>query len=231
MNWKRFLSGAALLLILAVISGFVVYIWANEWFMARFFMVEMEADQRVEQLQVDRVVETLHLQKGDCVADIGAGTGLFSRPIAKKIGPKGMLYAVDINEYLLADIDRRARLEGLDNLQTILADDDNPRLPQKVDLVFICDTYHHIENKMAYLKVLRENLNAKGRIAIIDYKKNWPPFHETMKYTPKELETWMHQSGYRRIARYDYLNDYFFVIYQKVPLTDNTATEQLPSPL
>jgi cyclopropane fatty-acyl-phospholipid synthase-like methyltransferase len=176
------------------------------------YIKRLEAEQRVKELQVDRVVETLKISPGQKVADLGAGSGLFTRPIARKVGEKGTVFAIDIDPELLKHIDKTAEKPA--NIRTILAAEDDPKIPERVDLIVIIDTLHHIRNREAYLKKLRDYLQPSGRIAILDFSKNWPPDHEQMRYTPEELEGWMKSAGYKRVEKHDFLNNNFFVIYQ-----------------
>lgn len=174
----------------------------------------LESADRVKKLQVDRVIDVLDLQPGEVVADLGAGSGLFTRPIAREIGADGTVYAIDIDSALLAHIDETARQAGLDNIETVLASEYDPRIPEDVSLVLICDTLHHIDNRPAYLQTLRQYLKAGARIAIIDFERNWPPGHDENKFTMAELLTWMDDAGYRKDKKFDFLEDNFFITFR-----------------
>jgi cyclopropane fatty-acyl-phospholipid synthase-like methyltransferase len=174
----------------------------------------LESERRVEDLQVDRVVDTLKIKPGQRVADIGAGSGLFTRPIAKKAGETSTVYAIDIDSELLKHIEKTAREEKLSNIRTIMAAEDDPGIPEPVDLIVIIDTLHHIKNQGTYLKSLRRYLRPSGRIAVIDFSESWPPGHEQMKFTLSDLEKWMKGAGFKRIEKHDFLTNNFFVVYQ-----------------
>jgi ubiquinone/menaquinone biosynthesis C-methylase UbiE len=174
----------------------------------------LESERRVENLQVDRVVETLKVLSGQRVADIGAGSGLFTRPLAKKVGDKGIVYAIDIDPALLKHIEQTATAENLANIRAILAAEDDPEIPEQVDLIVIIDTLHHIGNQGTYLKNLKRYLRPSGRIAVIDFSKVWPPGHEQMRYTVDRLEGWMKEAGFKQVEKHDFLNNNFFVIYR-----------------
>lgn len=173
----------------------------------------LESEQRVKELQVDRVVETLNISPGQKVADLGSGSGLFTRPLARKVGEKGTVFAVDIDPELLKHIENTADKPA--NIRTVLAAEDDPKIPERVVLIVIIDTLHHIKNREAYLKNLRNYLRPEGRIAIIDFSKEWPANHAQMKYSLEELEGWMKADGYKRIEKHDFLQNNFFVIYQR----------------
>lgn len=174
----------------------------------------LESERRVELLQVDRVIETLKIQAGQKVADIGAGSGLFSRPLAKRLGAKGIVYAIDIDDGLLKHIDKTAQEQSLSNIRTVLCKEDDPTIPEPVDLIVIIDTLHHIAGQGAYLKKLHKYLKPSGRVAIIDFSKTWPPGHENMKFALEDLENWMKAADFTQIEKYDFLDNNFFVVYK-----------------
>jgi arsenite methyltransferase len=176
------------------------------------YIKRLEAEHRVKDLQIDRVVETLKISPGQKVADLGSGSGLFTRPISRKVGENGTVFAIDIDPELLKHIEKTA--EKPSNIRTVLATEDDPKIPERVDLIIIIDTLHHIRNREAYLKNLRNYLQPSGRLAIIDFSKEWPADHGQMKYTLEELEIWMKDAGYKRLEKHDFLNNNFFVIFQ-----------------
>ena len=175
----------------------------------------LEGAARVARMQVSRVIETLVIPPGSKVADIGAGSGLFSRPIAQHIGRAGLVYAVDIDPGMLKIIDRRSQEDNLTNIRTILAATDDPKLPEPVDLAFICDALHHIGNQEAYFKTLTKYIRPGGRIAVIDFSETWPTGHEKMRYSVADLDGWLKAIGFTQIASHSFLENSFFVIYRK----------------
>ena len=175
----------------------------------------LEGAARVARMQVPRVIETLVIPPGSRVADIGAGSGLFSRPIAQHLGRAGVLYAVDIDPGLLKIIDRRSKEENLTNIRTVLAATDDPKLPEQVDLAFICDALHHIGNQAEYFKTLAKYIKPGGRIAVIDFSETWPVGHEKMRYSVTDLDGWLKAIGFTQIGSHSYLENSFFVIYRK----------------
>ena len=209
---KRRLTILAAVLVLAGATTWL----ARDWLSAQLYLRVLEWEGRVEGLQVDRVVEALHLTQGMRVADIGAGTGLFSWPLARAVGEDGVVYAVDINSVLLDHIDRIATAEGFANVRTLLAAEDDPLLPEPVDLVFMCDTLHNIEDRAAYLETLARHLRPGGRIAIIDF--------EERGLSPEELRGWMTDAGFELVDSHDFVEDNFFVIYS-CPSCDSAGAE------
>ncbi|MBL8190198.1 MAG: class I SAM-dependent methyltransferase [Acidobacteria bacterium] len=174
----------------------------------------LESERRQTELQVAKVIETLKVKPGDRVADIGSGSGLFTRPLAKQVAPKGIVYAVDIDPELIKYVEKTAAEQKLTNIKTIMGGEDDPKLPEKVDLIVIIDTLHHIANQPTYLKGLKKYLRNNGRIAVIDFSKTWPAGHEKLIYKVDDLDGWMNAAGYRQVEKYDFLDNDFFVVYQ-----------------
>jgi arsenite methyltransferase len=174
----------------------------------------LEGADRVARMQVPRVVSALELKPGMKVADIGSGSGLFTRPIARAVGPKGLAYAVDIDPALLRIVERSAADEKLPNVRTIHATPTDPKLPELVDLAFVCDTLHHIEKPEAYLQTLKKYLTPEGRIVVIDFSDKWPQGHESMRYSLEQLESWMKAAGMTRVGSHPWLDNSFFVVYR-----------------
>lgn len=175
----------------------------------------MEGERRVSELQIGKVIETLNIKPNTKVADIGAGSGLFTRPLAKAVGVTGVVYAAEIRQDLVDYLAQQARERKLDNVRAVLAAEDDPRLPEPVDLIVIIDTLHHIKSQPAYLKNLSRHLTTGGRIAVIDFKADYPANHEHLKYTLNDLEGWMRDAGYVRAESHDFLAGNFFVIYRR----------------
>jgi len=174
----------------------------------------LESERRVGGMQVDKVIEALKVKADDRVCDLGAGSGLFTRPMARKANGKGVVYAVDIDPELLKHVELTAQEQKLTNIKPILASETDPKLPEPVDLITIIDTLHHIGNQAEYLKGLKKHLKPGGRIAIIDFSRDWPAGHEKMAYTVGDLDGWMTAAGFKRVEQHDFLDNNFFVVYR-----------------
>jgi predicted methyltransferase len=121
----------------------------------------------------DRVVEALAIDRPDAkIADIGAGSGYFSRRLAKKV-PRGTVYAVDVDTDFKAYIERHRAEWGTPNLEPRLALYENPLLPANaVDLVFVSNTYAFIRDRATYFRAVHAALVPGGRLAVIDFRKD-----------------------------------------------------------
>jgi predicted methyltransferase len=118
------------------------------------------------------IVNELHLKPGMAVADIGAGTGFYTRLFAKQVGSTGKVYAVDISQNFIQNILRTAKTQSLNNIEGIVSNQQDSRLPaNSVDLAFVCDTYHHFEYPQTMLASIHQALRPDGQLIIIDFRK------------------------------------------------------------
>ena len=198
--------------LLAAAAAIALLAGGLSWIKARFYIDHMESQGRLERIQVERVVETLKLVPGSAVADIGAGSGLFTRAMAKEVAP-GVVYAVDINPNLLTHIEKSAKQAGLANVKTVLATEDDSRLPEPIDLLFICDVLHLMDDPELYLKGLHPHVRAGGRVAIISFVRNWPPLAN--QFSAAELERWMKLAGFAPVERHDFIPDQYLMIFER----------------
>jgi SAM-dependent methyltransferase len=163
----------------------------------------------------DEVLKALHLQRTDKVADIGAGTGYFSVRIAKRV-PDGKVFAVDIEPNMVRYVGERAEREHLNAVVPVLASADSPHLPEVVDLVLIVDTYHHMQNRVAYFKKLRQSLRTNGRVAIIDFKVDAPEGPPPQfRNPPEKVTTELEKAGYTLVASHPFMPMQYFLVFQR----------------
>lgn len=118
------------------------------------------------------VVDAVALKAGQAVADVGAGTGLFTRLFAARVGPQGRVYAVDIAREFVDGNLARARAARLNNVIGIVSTQTETRLAENsVDVAFICDAYHHFEQPKAMLASIRRALRAGGTLVVVDFER------------------------------------------------------------
>ena len=127
-----------------------------------------------------------------------------SRRIAKRV-PDGKVFAVDIEADMLRYLGERAHREHLHVLQPVQASADNPNLPEPVDVALIVDTYHHIDDRVAYFSRLKSSLRPGGRLAIVDFKTDAPegPPPER-RISPETVTVELEQAGYAPVARHEF---------------------------
>jgi ubiquinone/menaquinone biosynthesis C-methylase UbiE len=137
------------------------------------FVERFESESREVAAKRPEVLALCGLKPGMGVADIGAGTGLYTFPFAEMVGPEGVVYAVEISPGFLKYLERQAEKRGLAKVvKPIKGAQDTTHLPAKsVDLVFICDAYHHFEKPMPMLASMHQALKPGGRVLIIDFDK------------------------------------------------------------
>src|SRR5579862_9481967 len=167
---------------------------------------------RDERLQINRVMDILGIASGKGVADIGAGSGWFTVRAARRVGPAGTVYAVDINPEAIQYIDRRVHREALSNVKTILSKSDDPLLPKdSVDAVLLLKTYHEVADPIALLEHLRPALKPGARLGIIDRNGNATDHGVSREIVVKEAT----QAGYHLLQTYDFVKadgmDYFLI--------------------
>jgi ubiquinone/menaquinone biosynthesis C-methylase UbiE len=122
------------------------------------------------------VVRVIGIEEGDVVADLGAGTGYFTSTLSAAVGPRGKVYAVDVEPKLLEHLRAREDVRDRPNVTTLLAAPDDPKLPaREVDVVLVVDTWHHIDRRRAYLDKLAAALSPRGRVAIVDWHEGELP--------------------------------------------------------
>jgi len=136
------------------------------------FVDRFEVESREVFAAQDAILGALDLKPGMRIADVGAGTGLFSLPLARAVGPDGWVFAVDIAPRFLQHIQKNAAGASAQNIGTVLCSETSIGLPPgSVDLVFLCDTYHHFEFPRSTMASIERALRADGRLVLIDFER------------------------------------------------------------
>jgi ubiquinone/menaquinone biosynthesis C-methylase UbiE len=164
--------------------------------------------------QPDRVIATLALKPGHRVADLGSGGGYFTFRPARAVAPDGIVYAVDVDRYMLADLTRRAEREGLVNIRPVEPGADDPSLPEAVDLIFVSKAYHHLEDRAAYFASAAKYLRPGGRVAVIEGTCEGLLGRLLGHATPPEkIQREMEEAGYRLAERHEFIRRESFSIF------------------
>src|SRR5580698_8771622 len=171
-----------------------------------------EEPGRDKRLQIDRVMDLLHLKPGSTVADIGAGGGWFSVRAARRVAPNGRVIAEDINPHYIDAIRQRAQREQLANIEPLLGTPDDPKLaPGSLDAALMLKVYHEIAHPQLVLAGLRAALKPGARFGIIDRNGTGADHGLNEAVLRAEVEG----AGFRQIARYDFTKadkqDYFLI--------------------
>jgi SAM-dependent methyltransferase len=174
---------------------------------------EFDNPSRDEWQRPEEVLDALNLGPAAWVADVGAGTGYFSARIARRI-PEGKLFAVDIEPDMVRYLGERANREHLGVLVPVLASATSSNVPEQVDLVLVVDTYHHIDDRIAYFAKLRASLRPGGRLAIVDFKAdspNGPPLEH--RISAEQVTSELSSAGYSLLATHSFLPRQYFLVF------------------
>ena len=178
----------------------------------------LDGPVRIAGMKIDEVVSALKLQPGQTVADIGAGSGLLEVPLAKAVGPRGRVYAVEIDAGFFPEIRKRAAEAQVTNVETVLGKFTDPALPVKsIDVALFHDVIHHVENRGAYLKTLATYLSRAGRIVVIDYEGGKGPHsaQPELEVTREQLAGWMNEAGFAQVEDVKLFSDKYFLAFAK----------------
>jgi ubiquinone/menaquinone biosynthesis C-methylase UbiE len=179
---------------------------------------ETEGREVFEQRQ--RIIDALGIQSGMVVADVGAGTGAFSLPLARKVGAGGTVIAQDVAPEFIRGIELRARSEGLAQLRAVLGGERDARLPAGgVDLVFTSDTYHHFEYPQAMLASLHAALRPGGRLVVIDYERisgrSSPWILGHVRAGRETVIAEIEAAGFGLLRSHDFLRENYFLEFRR----------------
>jgi ubiquinone/menaquinone biosynthesis C-methylase UbiE len=181
------------------------------------YLEQLDRPERAKEQKPAEVVAALGLKPGMSVADVGSGSGFFTRRFVEAVTESGTVYAVDIEPEMLQYAKESVEhLHVPSTAEFILAAPDNPKLPAaSVDVIFLCNTYHHLEDRAAYFARVKTALKPGGRIAIIDFYHDersgnvgFPRRHLVPQDT---VIAEMSQAGYRLVKEHTFLDRQYFV--------------------
>jgi ubiquinone/menaquinone biosynthesis C-methylase UbiE len=185
---------------------------AEEW------VKVLDSAERLASLRIDDVVAALKLRPGDIVADLGAGTGPFVVPFARAVTPKGKVFAVDIDKGFFPLIASKTKQAGVANVQTVLGEFTDPKLPTTdIDVAFMHDVLHHVENRAAYLGNLVKYLEPTARVVVIDYNPAQSPHADqpALQVSKEQASAWLAQAGFTTVDDIKLFADKWFVVYAR----------------
>jgi ubiquinone/menaquinone biosynthesis C-methylase UbiE len=181
----------------------------------------LERSDREEEQKPDEIIRKMALKNGDVVADIGAGTGYFTRRLAKAVAPSGRVYAVDIQPEMLSHLRENMEKAGARNVVVILGETDDPKLPREsLDWILLVSTYHEMQQPKASLAKMREALKPSGKVALVesrlegDSASHVPKEH---RMSPKQVLAEWQPAGFRLVDLYEFLPTQHFFVFEKAP--------------
>jgi len=187
---------------------------------SRQYIGMLEGESRAGMQMPDRIMAALALREGERVADVGAGSGYFTLPVAAAVGPTGKVWATDIRQEMLDHIAGRIREAGLDNVELVLVPPDDPQLPAGgVDTILMVDVFHYIKERAAYGRKLRDALAPGGRLVVIDFRYDPDAVREfapppEQQVAREALDADLAAAGFRVREAHDFLPEQYFVVYE-----------------
>ena len=181
------------------------------------YLDRLDRPERDQDQKPAQVVDALALEQGMAIADLGAGSGYFTRRFVEVVGDTGKVYVIDIEPEALKHVEESlVHMHRPFEAEFILARPDNPKIPiESVDLIFICNTYHHLEDRPNYFLNVKSSLKPGGRIAIIDFyhdersgELSFPKRHLVPK--EKAIEE-MTEAGYTLAREHTFLTKQYFL--------------------
>jgi arsenite methyltransferase len=183
---------------------------------SRAYIGLLEDPKRDAYQKPHEVMRTLDIRRGEVIADIGAGSGYFTFRLAHHVGDNGRVYAVDVSPDMILHLNRRIRDLKAMNVSSILADPDDPLLPERsVNRFFFSDSWHHVENQTKYLSLIKKMLKPGGEVVMIDFHKKELPVGPPMKMkiAREDLIKQMESNGFRLTKEHTFLPYQYFLVF------------------
>lgn len=184
------------------------------------YIKTFEGESREVYTGRSEIVKRVGLKPGMVVADVGAGTGLFTRLFAPEVGDRGKVFAVDIAPKFLDHIAKTCKEAGIKNVETVRCSADDVNLKESsVDLVFICDTYHHFEFPQKTLASIRKALKPGGQVVIIDFiREKGKSTDFVMNHVRAGQEVFskeIEDAGFKPVGEEKFLKENYFIRFEK----------------
>ena len=162
----------------------------------------LERTEREQEEKLTKLVKALKLQKGDIVADIGAGSGVLSFQMAKQVGDDGKVLAVDVQQEMLDRLERRMKSKKLTNVETILSTEKSPKLPpESVDLAIMVDVYHEFSEPQKMVSGFRTAVTTPNGVDSRPCTSRFSPSSSISPLRTRQCRTWEARSPRDRPPR------------------------------
>ena len=165
-----------------------------------------ESRQREEDCRT--MLKALAVKPGQTVCDMGCGNGFYTLQLARLVGPKGLVYAVDIQPEMLQMLARNAAEAGLTNIRPVLGTPIDPRLPKaSIDMMLCVDVYHEFSHPEAMLATIRESLAPEGQLVLVEFRGEDPavPIKPLHKMTKQQVRAELEPAGFEMVREFDRL--------------------------
>ena len=147
----------------------------------------------------DQALDEMNIRPGMKIGDLGAGVGYMSLRMAKRVGPTGKIYAVDLQPGMLDLLRKRAAAENITNVEPVLGEVADPKLPAgQMDIVLMVDVYHELSQPQVMARKIRESLKADGRLILLEYRAEDPsiPIVAEHKMTVDQVKRELEAEGF-----------------------------------
>ncbi|MEW6544090.1 MAG: class I SAM-dependent methyltransferase [Nitrospirota bacterium] len=187
------------------------------------YLEHLDRAERDKDQKPSQVIKALALRPGMAVADLGSGSGYFTRRFVEAVTETGKVYAIDVEPEMLAYVkDSLVHLHVPYSAEFVLARPDDPKLPaESVDLVFLCNVYHHLDRRPAYFANVKAALRKGGRVAILDFyhdERSGDVGFPKQHLVPREtVVREMGQAGYRLVREHAFLPRQYFLEFELLP--------------
>jgi ubiquinone/menaquinone biosynthesis C-methylase UbiE len=208
--------GATAAVAIAVLGGVAVSAGQLAGRPADDWTARLDRPERVAAMKIDYIIASLGLTPGQNVADIGAGPGIISVPMAKAVATGGIVYAVEIDKGYFPHIMQKAEAAHVANVRTVLGAFTDPKLPARnIDVALFHDVLHHIQDRAGYLKAMAGYMKPGGRIAIVELPPTGSHKDDpSLIVTKDQVNGWMAAAGFKPVQEFDGLNEgKWFVVY------------------
>ena len=155
--------------------------------------------ERIAEENPDGALDAMNIRPGMTVADLGSGVGYMTLRMAKRVGPTGKIYGVDLQPGMLTELQKNAKAAGITNVESILSEPTDPKLPAgKIDMILMVDVYHEISQPQVMLRKLRQALKADGRLVLLEYRAEDPsiPINPEHKMTVEQVRREIEPEGF-----------------------------------
>jgi ubiquinone/menaquinone biosynthesis C-methylase UbiE len=156
--------------------------------------------ERIAEENPDGAIDALNLRPGMTIADLGSGVGYMTLRMAKRVGPTGKIYGVDLQPGMLTELVKNAKDNGISNVEPILGEPADPKLPAgQIDLILMVDVYHEVSQPQAMLRKIRQALKPDGRLVLLEYRAEDPsiPINPEHKMTVDQVRREIEPEGFR----------------------------------
>ncbi len=159
----------------------------------------LDRNERESEENPEGALDAIGIKPGMVVADVGAGTGYMSLKMARRVGPSGKVYSEDVQPEMLRRLRQNAVDAKLNNIQTVLGGEADPKLPpNSLDLILLVDVYHEFSQPQKMLRKMREALKTNGRLVLLEYRKEDPsiPIRPDHKMSVQEVKMETEAEGF-----------------------------------